>query len=426
LSSALPRRRTAATAVLAVTLLAIAPAIASADEHAIPGTAGASTLSDSPEPARPAFYEPPAQIPSTPGTIIRTEKADNVLDPLDASSLTFDARRVMYSSKDREGRSIAVTGVMVSPKTPWIGPGKRPIISYAAGTQGMGDSCAPSRQLKAMSEYETLFFKDLLFRGYTVALTDYQGLGTPGTHTYMVREAQGHAVLDMARAAQRAGFPGTDTSTPIGLTGYSQGGGAVAAAAELAASYAPELTVKGTVAGAPPADLSSAVPAKIDGTLYSAFELYATAGLFAAYHVDPASILNDKGVALLPKVEQNCVTGLFDLAFVKSATLTKDGLPFTSSFGEEPLRSILADNRIGNRKPNAPVMITHSVSDDVIPYPVGKQLAKDWCAKGANVSFRPLLAPAHVGGILSTSALALPFFEARFGGLPQVSTCAVL
>ena len=168
------------------------------------------------------------------------------------------------------------------------------------------------------------------------------------------------------------------------------------------------------------------VPAKIDGTLYSAFELYATAGLFAAYHVDPASILNDKGVALLPKVEQNCVTGLFDLAFVKSATLTKDGLPFTSSFGEEPLRSILADNRIGNRKPNAPVMITHSVSDDVIPYPVGKQLAKDWCAKGANVSFRPLLAPAHVGGILSTSALALPFFEARFGGLPQVSTCAVL
>ena len=303
----------------------------------------------------------------------------------------------------------------------------------------MGDSCAPSRQLKAMSEYETLFFKDLLFRGYTVALTDYQGLGTPGTHTYMVREAQGHAVLDMARAAQRAGFPGTDTSTPIGLTGYSQGGGAVAAAAELAASYAPELKVKGTVAGAPPADMSSAVPAKIDGTLYSAFQLYATAGLFAAYHVDPASILNDKGVALLPRVEQNCVTGLFDLAFVKSATLTKygtpsteelpaavrkyikahdglllalydelerqrfarqqamrtigatltkDGLPFTSSFGEEPLRSILADNRIGNRKPNAPVMITHSVSDDVIPYPVGKQLAKDWCAKGANVSFR--------------------------------------
>ena len=34
-------------------------------------------------------------------------------------------------------------------------------------------------------------------------ISDYQGLGTPGLHTYMVGPAQGHAVLDMARAAER-------------------------------------------------------------------------------------------------------------------------------------------------------------------------------------------------------------------------------
>ncbi|AKT52925.1 lipase [Arsenicicoccus sp. oral taxon 190] len=390
----------------------------------MPGTAGASTLSDTPEPARPAFYEPPAQIPSTPGTVIRQEKADNVLDPLDASSLSYDARRVMYSSKDREGNPIAVTALVVSPKAPWVGPGKRPIISYAAGTQGMADACAPSRQLQAMTEYETIFFKDLLFRGYTVALTDYQGLGTPGTHTYMVREAQGHAVLDLARATQRVGLPGTDTSTPVGLSGYSQGGGAAAAAAEMAAAYAPELDVKGTVAGAVPADLA-AVSRQIDRSMYSAFELYATAGMFTAYHIDPKNFLNDKGLALGPKVESNCVTNLFDLAFIKSSTLTKDGRPMDQTFAEEPLRSMLADNRIGRSRPSAPVLITHSVSDDVIPYAVGQQLGKDWCAQGANVWFQPILTPTHLGGAVPTASYATTFFESRFNGIKQVSNCGM-
>ncbi len=42
--------------------------------------------------------------------------------------------------------------------------------------------------------------------------------------------------------------------------GYSQGGGAAASAAELASSYAPDLNVVGTYAGAPPADLDRTVP----------------------------------------------------------------------------------------------------------------------------------------------------------------------
>ena len=42
--------------------------------------------------------------------------------------------------------------------------------------------------------------------------------------------------------------------------GYSQGGGAAASAAELAPSYAPDLHVVGTYAGAPPADLEELFP----------------------------------------------------------------------------------------------------------------------------------------------------------------------
>ena len=56
-------------------------------------------------------------------------------------------------------------------------------------------------------------------------------------------------------------FVGAAADSPIGFDGYSQGGGAAAGAADHAATYAPELNVKGTFAGAPPADLLEVVKA---------------------------------------------------------------------------------------------------------------------------------------------------------------------
>ena len=161
----------------------------------------------------------------------------------------------MYSSTDGEGNDIAVTGIVIAPKARYIGVSKRPVVAYAPGTQGMGDRCAPTRFFSDSIEYEGVFIQGLLARGYTVAMTDYQGLGAPGSHTYMNRQVQGQAVLDMARAAQRHPGSGVSAGSPVGIVGYSQGGGAAASAAELASSYAPELAVKGTVAGAVLADL---------------------------------------------------------------------------------------------------------------------------------------------------------------------------
>ncbi|MFB7501115.1 lipase family protein [Streptomyces sp. NPDC056161] len=80
----------------------------------------------------------------------------------------------------------------------------------------------------------------------------HQGLGTPGVHTCLDREAQGRAVLDSVRAARRLTAAHLPDSGPVALYGYSQGGAAAASAAELARTYAPELNVRGAVVGAPP------------------------------------------------------------------------------------------------------------------------------------------------------------------------------
>lgn len=269
-----------------------------------------------PEPPRPAFYEAPATLPSTNGAVIRSEKVEFLLDPLDATSLVRNASRVLYRTTNRTGKAIAVSGTVLVPTTPWIGLGSRPVIGYAPGTQGMADRCAPSRQFSEGIEYEGIGIEGLLLRGYAVAMPDYEGLGTVGVHTYMDRVSQGRATLDVVRAAQRLSGTGLSSSSPVGLMGYSQGGGAAAAAVELAPTYAPDLRLKGAVVGAVPADLAK-VATTLDGGLYSAFAFFALRGLSASYDVDLSPYLNATGRATSDRVEQECVFDLLNHAFVK-------------------------------------------------------------------------------------------------------------
>ena len=417
----LTTRALAASALSVVMALPLATHAAAGPED-IPGTAGAATLTNTPEPERPAFYEPPETIPSTPVTIIRSERAPFLLDPFDLTSNLVTATRIMYSSTDGDGNPIAVTGTVFVPTTSYVGKGKRPLISYAPGTQGMGDRCAPSRQMEDFFEYEGIGVGRAVARGYAVGITDYQGLGTPGTHTYVAREEQGRATLDMARAAANLEGDSLDASNPVGLMGYSQGGGAAAAAAELAGSYAPDLNLKGSAIGAPTADLV-AVGENIDGTLYNAFALFAVLGLATAEHIDPEPFLNEDGRALASEVEDACVFDLFDYAHQDTSQFTASGQKLSELLEEEPFASAADEQRIGRLKPNAPVVINHSTGDDVIPYRSGKQLGSDWCDQGTRVTFNAGLTPTHVGGFLPHIEKSMYFFEKRFAGYNQLNSC---
>ena len=388
------------------------------------GLAVPTTLAAPAQAADPSFYDTPASLPAANGDVVRQEASTFFLDPLKVVRAPAKATRVMYRSTSRTGTPIAVTGTVLTPTKPWLGNGSRPVVGYAVGTQGLGDQCAPSRQLAAGSEYEGAFISGLLARGYGVVVTDYEGLGTAGVHTYIDRVSQGHAVLDSIRAAQRLPEAGLPDAGPVGITGYSQGGGAAASAAELAASYAPELKIKGTVAGATPADLDI-VARNLDGSLYFGFLGYAINGLASSYGLDMAPYLNDRGEQLALALQGECtIETIATHPFVQSRTLTEDGASVIDLLGRPPFAWIQADQKIGvGRRPSAPVMLTHSVLDDVIPYAAGKQLARRWCDQRATVRLETGVAPTHVGGALESYPKSFAFLEARFAGLPVVSNC---
>ena len=95
--------------------------------------------------------------------------------------------------------------------------------------------------------------------GYVVTCPDYEGLGTPGLHTYLHAASEGRATIDAVRAAkQLADELDIATSTRWGVAGHSQGGQAALAAAELAATgYGKGLSLKATVAVASAVEIAT-------------------------------------------------------------------------------------------------------------------------------------------------------------------------
>ncbi|GBR64709.1 hypothetical protein AA0483_1498 [Acetobacter syzygii NRIC 0483] len=116
-------------------------------------------------------------------------------------------------------------------------------MAWAHGTVGIADSCAPSRNPR--SARDQTYLSEWLHRGFAIVATDYQGLGSDGTHPYLNARTEAYSVLDSVRAAL-AGLP--DLSNNVLIVGQSQGAGAAFASAAYAPAYAPALHVRGVVA----------------------------------------------------------------------------------------------------------------------------------------------------------------------------------
>jgi hypothetical protein len=166
----------------------------------------------------------------------------------------WDSARVLYRSTNGDtGQSTVVSGSVYIPKTP-APEGGWPVVAFGHGTTGIDEPCAPSLSPSLLNM--TSWVVGLIKKGYAVAFTDYQGLGAPGVHPYTDAKTEGLNVIDSVRALRHT-FP--NVSTRWAAFGGSQGGGAVWAADEQAATYAPELTLVGAVAMSPAADVSGLV-----------------------------------------------------------------------------------------------------------------------------------------------------------------------
>ena len=213
----------------------------------------------------------------------------------------------------------------------------------------------------------------------------------------MNRHDQGHALNDAARAALNLTGTSITKDSNVGFYGYSQGGGASGAAAELQPSYAPELNLAGAYVGAPPADLVKTIDG-IDGSALAVALAWTINGMMVhAPELAPKidQYMNDKGKALLEDAKTRCVgDGLIKYAFTKTKDLTKDGSTLAQVLNKEPqLKALVDHQRIGKLKPQVPVRVATGLSDDSVPHGQSRQLAVDWCKAKADVTYVPVVLP---------------------------------
>ncbi|MFI1969392.1 lipase family protein [Streptomyces cinnamoneus] len=383
------------TALAALTALAVA--------LGLPGTTAAASAPGSPQAA------------GAPGDVVSS--APTSFHPLPGQPTNTRAWHITYRSTTAKGTPNVVSGTVIVPQDGRTGP--RPLVTYAVGTVGLGDACAPSAGFPYGTTVEANLIQQLTLRGWAVAVTDYEGLGTPGDHTYTVGPAEGHAVLDAARAAQRLPEAGLGGRDPVGIMGYSQGGQASAWAAELHASYAPELDVRGTASGGVPADLLKTADYD-DGGIGAGLILMAAAGQDAAHpELRLASYLNDKGRFYVDFLKKNCVVvGVVAGLFKRISDVT-----VKNPLHEADWQAVLRASALGTRAPDRPVYLYHGLVDELIPYAVGKRLRADWCAKGVAVQWKPLPLAEHVLGAVTESIPAANWLADRFAGRPAGGNC---
>src|SRR3954462_12624539 len=132
---------------------------------------------------------------------------------------------VKYRSVGVDGKVITVSGTVSLPKGKAPKKGW-PVISYDHGTTGIADQCAPTRDAidnpaHLYNSYAYPLLNRWLKAGFAVVRTDYQGLGTPGVHQYLVGVEEGRSTLDMVRAARKVQ---PALSSRFAISGHSQGG----------------------------------------------------------------------------------------------------------------------------------------------------------------------------------------------------------
>ncbi|MPZ67140.1 MAG: lipase [Pseudonocardiaceae bacterium] len=399
-------------------LLTMLVACATAAVLLAPQAAGQTELLEPiPAPQHDPFYTPPDPVPDVAaGTVLRSRP---VTVRALAVPVQVDSWQMLYRSTDTQGEPEAVSGTVLVPDTPWTG-GPRPLVTYAVGSHGLGPECAPSYQMRQGQDPELGLISLALSQGWAVVVTDYEGSGTPGPHTYAAGRTTGQAVLDAARAAQRLPQARLDPAGLVGVWGYSEGGIGAGWAGELAPTYAPQLRIAGIASGGTPADLEPVVR-HLDGGPFSGLALAGAVGLATAYpDLRFRSILTPEGEAAVERISTQCVDEFTrDFAFRRLADLTTVDDPVALPQWQR----VLDANRLGTTPPAAPVLLYHAALDELIPVTVARQLAADYCARDVTVRYLESPIDEHVSYAANAAPAAVTWLAERFAGQPASSTC---
>ncbi|WP_198588017.1 alpha/beta hydrolase [Geodermatophilus chilensis] len=335
---------------------------------------------------------------------------------------------VTYVSGGRGASGSSCPATVSLPSTP-PPPGGWPVLSWAHGTTGTADPCAPSQVTPQASTYgylsgvnETL--DDWVAAGYVVVQTDYEGLGTPGGHPYLNGRSAANTVADIVRAAR-------DLDHRVGkdyvVAGHSQGGhAALFAADDLDRRH--DVRLLGAVAIAPGGydvgtatgyyrQLSSFPREAAVATL--AFLPTLLLGAEAAdASIDADALINDAAQPLIDAGRTGC---LAEIRAVAETVPQAD--PFVAEADLSAFTAYLEAQEPEHLTPQVPTLVAQGTTDALVREPTTATMVDGYCDHGSAISYHVYGGADHRATVPASFEDALAFADALFAGETPAATC---
>lgn len=363
-----------------------------------------------------AFYRWPQTLPEGPGVMLRSEP---MLAQPEITGAAV-AERILYTSSDVRWHAgiVPVSGTLYLPKGE-PPAGGWPLVAWAHGTLGVSDACAPS--WTGHKPRDAAYIQRWLENGFAVVATDYQGLGGPGPHPYLIWQAEGRSVLDGVRAALAA-YRGK-LASKVFVTGQSQGSGAAMGATVIAESYAPDVPLVATVATGLVSTFPDG-PYKPPQTTAIGSPIYTSLMLLGGSLPDGApsadDLVADKGKPVLKAARESCTPEMREIA-------GRDGITAENVY-VEPMDNVLARLTPITDMPavrlTVPVLLGTGLADStLVPTRQYAEVAA-LCAAGNDVVWKTYPGATHNGGLNAAFPDALAFFRGMLAGQKPQGNCA--
>lgn len=334
----------------------------------------------------------------------------------------MQAWRIRYTSTNDRGQAEEVTGVVIAPTGVPSRMG-RPVLAWAHGTWGISDKCTPS--LSSSFFTSTPALQEMIARGYVVVAPDYAGLGTKPVHPYLIGPSAAHSVLDAVRAARAIAEAGA--ASRFAVWGESQGGHASLWTGQLARSYAPDLTLTGVAAAAPPTDLIENLTGGTDPSIRAFLTAFTAHSSSQHFGISLRTLGSKSTGDLINRLgRNNCVTlgakprigTIVGIAILRARLKNVDLGRIT------PWKDIARDNSPAPRDYGVPFLIAQNDADVIVAPEVTREFVRKLCRDNARLRYISINSKGgHPTSAADSAAETLDWIDARFAGKPAPSDC---
>jgi pimeloyl-ACP methyl ester carboxylesterase len=416
-----------------------------------PGTARAATATPTPAPSPTVTPSPtpaPTATPDPRGSVLerrppegfQREQVNQVVGRLYPAGTSLPARYavdrhlIRYYSTDEAGAPLEIVAQLFVPRLEGQGgPAARPVLVYGAGTTGLGDHCAPSREQPAVRNWGDYLAHGLSYagQGYITVLPDYAGFNDEGRlQRYFIADVEGRVLLDAARAVNRflEETPAAVAPEPaVFFGGYSQGGHAAMAVRDMAPSYAPEVPIKGVIGHGASTDVAALLR---DSPYFAPYVLYSYADYYGREVVDVSRLLLPRWLPTLgADVTSRCIDAM--PAYYGNDARQLYAGPFLDALYNgrlsqtfPALHDVLERNSTGLVPSEVPVLLLQGTADPIVPSRTQQAFVDRLCAAGSRVTYRTYASVHHFQTRQVSFKDTLAWMEEILAGRAPRSTCA--